>query len=193
MKPVCLSAILLFFGIPIIYAQAEIKINNSDIPEIPKGIVYTKAAPVQNNKALEYISKLLKGDQDRHEVIADSIIVAPHMWAYLRAYDIISRSPTQRVEFTIPSGGKAVRNEGAIVRGETGVYSMLLMLDSLWVGKESYEIRKLNRAELDYYWYICSWDLSEPLYLVNAGGRKFIFDFDDSNNIFFLEDVTDIR
>jgi hypothetical protein len=194
MKYSFLFVILLLAGIASAYAQDTIEIDESDISEIPKGIRYIEAGQEQNKNALNSIVKLLKGDPDRHEKLSNMLILGPHIWTYLDAFDIVtSDSLVQRTLFSFPhKDGTVQQGEGAVVMGEEMIYSLMIILDVLWVNQPSYEIRKLKPDELNYYWFICSWDLSEPLYYVHTGLREFIFDFDDDGDLFFLEDVTDM-
>ena len=90
-------------------------------------------------------------------------------------------------------GGKVYELDAAIVMDETGIKNILLLFMAMWDKSEFINIRKLNQDELVYYWTICGYDLTEPLFVVECTYGKYIFDFTSPGEIFFIDLVSDLE
>jgi hypothetical protein len=55
----------------------------------------------------------------------------------------------------------------------------------------SARIRKLTAKELALIWFYISWDITEPIFVVERRGRSFIADFtDDARSLYWFEEIT---
>jgi hypothetical protein len=184
------KAILLLFVCTKIYSQTIITIDTSDI-NIPEGIRYNKVSDEINNAAIEYFKALINGEELIYENVPKSILMAPNMWNNLKNIEQYTSKPTLPVDFMNPYNGEI--SEGAAIRYEEKTYLFLIVFQSILRLSNTIEIRKLNDNELKYYWYICAWDLGEPIYIIKTDKNKYIIDMDNENKIFFIEDITFLK
>jgi len=168
----------------------EIGIYISDVI-IPEGIVYRKAADDINNQAINYLIELVNGYKIYNNP-PNMIMIGPRMWISLKKREEINGSPTIPVSYLMPWNGEIIEFEGAVVRSQERTRPVIGLFRNLF-NLENIKIRKLNNNELKYYWAICSWDLEEPLFVIEGDNiGKYIFDF-NNNEIFFIEDISDIE
>jgi len=168
----------------------EIVIDVSEVI-IPEGIVYNKAADDINNQAINYLIELVNGYKIYNNP-PDMIMIGPRMWISLKKREEIAGSPTIPVSYIMPWNGEIIELEGAAVRSQERTRYVVGLFKNLF-NLESITIRKLSENELKYFWVICSWDLEEPLFAIEGENiGTFVFDF-NNNEIFFIENITDIR
>jgi hypothetical protein len=56
----------------------------------------------------------------------------------------------------------------------------------------TFAIRKLTKEEMALIWFYIGWDIIEPIYVVELGGRKLVFDFGpDGTYLEWIEDITE--
>jgi hypothetical protein len=121
-----------------------------------------------------------------------SIMIGPRMWISMKNREEIAASPTIPVTYRIPENGEIIELEGAVVRSQERTRCVIGLFKNLF-NIESITIRRLNSNELRYYWALCGWDLEEPIFVIEGQNiGKFIFDFDNDNEIFYIENFTDL-
>lgn len=48
-------------------------------------------------------------------------------------------------------------------------------------------VRKLNDQELDWYWSCISWDIEEPVFVLENAEHRVLIDFAEDGTIFYVE------
>ncbi len=66
------------------------------------------------------------------------------------------------------------------------------LFSKVYAATPSPVIRKLSKDEMALVWFYIGWDLVEPIYVAEVGGRKLVFDFGpDGSYLEWIEDITE--
>ncbi len=135
--------------------------------KIPKGIVYNYCDPKVVEKAKKLITKNLSSDND-YKILQNMLIIGPELWKRFKDNEKIQQIEKGKVEFHVDNlilEGKISQdlNDAKIVWDEF----------KKEVSQE-YTIRKANEEELKYYWSVISFDIDEPLLIVETKEHNYI-------------------
>ena len=191
-KFIIVLAVSILSCFTLLHAEPNITIDLNRI-NIPNEIRYTEASEEVNRIAIDYIQKMI--DQSEEELFSNlpgMIHIGPRWWAELSIYPQFKDTsiPTQ---IMVPMGGSVYQLDAAIITSEINIKNIIIIFMAMWNQSRDITIRKLNQNELAYYWRICSYDLTEPLFVVDCTYGKYIFDFTSPSEIFFIEDITGFR
>lgn len=160
------------------FGQTEDKIS------IPKGVVYRycEKETVENAKLL---IKNSISDGSNDSLLDNLLIVGPVLWSRFKNIDILNKIEGGNTTFHVDKNtltGKMTQD--------------LNDTKKVWaefrkeVNGESYIIRKLNEKELIYYWSIISFDIDEPLLIVETKDHKYILNIlKDHLKLMWLDEV----
>lgn len=134
---------------------------------IPKGVVYKYADAKIIEKAKKLISDNLSENND-YKILQNNLIIGPELWKRFEANENIKKIKGGKVEFHVDNlvlNGKMSQdiNDSKIIWNEF----------KNEVSKE-YIIRKANENELKYYWSVISFDIEEPLLIVETKEHNYI-------------------
>ena len=134
---------------------------------IPKGVVYKYADAKIIEKAKKLISDNLSENND-YKILQNNLIIGPELWKRFEANENIQKIKGGKVEFHVDNlvlNGKMSQdiNDSKIIWNEF----------KNEVSKE-YIIRKANENELKYYWSVISFDIEEPLLIVETKEHNYI-------------------
>lgn len=154
------TALLLLFSINI-FAQKTETIT------VPKGIVYNYCDDKIIEKAKKLITDNLSSDNN-YKILQETLIVGPQLWKRFKDNKNIQQIKKGRVEFHVDNlilEGKMAQdiNESKIIWDE---FKKEVSQD--------YKIRKANENELRYYWSVISFDIDEPLLIVETKEHNYI-------------------
>jgi hypothetical protein len=54
---------------------------------------------------------------------------------------------------------------------------------------ENIKVRKLKPNELSYYWSVISFDIAEPIFIIESESHKYLIDMGEKGNIIWLDEV----
>ena len=134
---------------------------------IPKGVVYKYADAKIIEKAKKLISDNLSENND-YKILQNNLIIGHELWKRFEANENIKKIKGGKVEFHVDNlvlNGKMSQdiNDSKIIWNEF----------KNEVSKE-YIIRKANENELKYYWSVISFDIEEPLLIVETKEHNYI-------------------
>ena len=153
--------LLSIFTITIVSSQ------NIETVTIPKGVVYKYC----DNKIIEKAKKLIRenlSDNPNYKLLQKTLIIGPELWKRFKDNKKIQKIEKGNVDFHVDDlilKGKITQdlNDAKIVWDE--------------FGKEitaDYIIRKANENELKYYWSVISFDIDEPLLIIETKSHNYI-------------------
>ena len=94
--------------------------------------------------------------------------------------------PTLRATLTEGAKSGTPVLAGAIMkRGSTILPA--LVLDQVKTSGFPFSVRVPTQSEVEYYYSLIPYDLSDPILVVEGGGHSFICDFDESSRLFYVE------
>ena len=134
---------------------------------IPKGVVYNYCSPKVLEKAKKLISDNLSDNND-YKIVQNNLIIGPELWKRYKDNEKIQKIANGKVQFHVDNlilDGKMSQdlNDSKIIWDEF----------KNEVAKD-YKIRKANEAELNYYWSVISFDIDEPLLIIETKEHNYI-------------------
>lgn len=157
-----INILLLTLTINVSFAQDSEKIK------IPKGVVYKYSNAKTVEKAKKAIADNLSNSSD-YSLIKENLIIGPILWERYK-----DNKKLQEIE-----EGKVIFHVGKLeLDGKIG--QSLNDSKIIWdefrkeIGQQEYIIRKANENELIYYWSVISFDIEEPLLIVETKDHNYI-------------------
>jgi hypothetical protein len=163
--------------------------------QIPPGIRYRKAPDEINEKAKSILDTFLANKVDGPDPVTLSVgavVCGPLLWEELKSQAGPELQLATRINFFI---GGIIRKEGRrIFTPEQKRAFWQLFIEKIKAG-QTYSIRKAEASELQYYWVTISFDIEEPLLVIDFAKQKVLVQFvvtDDGMNIFWMDIVGDL-
>ena len=173
-----LSLLFLTFYFFSSFGQTDDKIN------IPKGVVYKYCDKEIVEKTKLLINNSIS-DSSNYALLDNILIVGPVLWSRFKEIDLLNK---------IEGGNTTFHVDNNILKGK--MTQDIEDTKKVWaelrkeIKGKSYIIRKLNEKELLYYWSIISFDIDEPLLIVETKEHKYILNIlKDSLKLMWLEEV----
>ena len=187
MIPTKKSLLLAFLSFIIVSAWAQ------DIV-VPAGVKYKKADDKLNTKAQELVTSELQGEAT-YEIFSGSLFIGPRLWSrYVKIQDL-KNIKAGNVTYYIPQfdeKGKAKGTEkatGKLIQTKED-YKLLWRYIRADFKGVNLKCRKLTPIEMSYYWSIISFDIEEPIFVVDNGKYKLLVNFTpEEMKIFWIEEV----
>jgi hypothetical protein len=171
-------AILLCSSFLASHVQAQEKIT------IPKGIVYKYCDPKIVEKAKLLITTNLT-DSTKYDLCDNILIIGPVLWNRFKNIDILNKIEGGNTTFHVDKdelSGKMTQDNADTKKVWTELRKE--------INGEKFIIRKLNEKELQYYWAVISFDIDEPLLVVETSSHKYILNIlKDSLKLMWLDEV----
>lgn len=160
--------IFLFSFISFSFAQKVEKIS------VPKGIVYKYCDVKTLEKAKKLVAQNLS-ETNNYDLLQSNLIIGPLLWKSLKENDKIKKIEKGKVEFHVDDlilEGKMSQdlNDSKIIWNE---FKKEISKD--------YIIRKANELELQYYWSVISFDIDEPLLIIETKNHNYILNILKNN------------
>ncbi|MCL9807031.1 hypothetical protein NAT51_15965 [Flavobacterium amniphilum] len=133
---------------------------------IPKGVVYNYCSPKKIEEAKKLITNNLKGDN--YKILQDNLIVGPVLWSRFKNNPEIQKIEKADVTFVVDKMELAGKMSQSMKDSK-------IIWDQL--KKEitgDFVIRKATQQELQYYWAVISFDIEEPLLIVETKEHNYI-------------------
>jgi hypothetical protein len=160
------------------YAQNEEKIT------IPKGIVYKYCDKKIVDKAKLLITENLS-DSTKYGLCDKLLIVGPVLWNRFKNIEILNKIENGNTTFNVDKKqytGKMTQD----IADTKKVWKELIKE----INGEKFIIRKLTEKELQYYWAVISFDIDEPLFVVETSTHKYILNLLKKNlKLMWLDEV----
>jgi hypothetical protein len=170
--------------------KVEIDKNIYNKIDIPDRVAYKYAENVIMEQAIEMIISFLKQGKNHVEVCDGLVICGAYLTNKLSTNELFSKYEFINFTKNVYIGNrqeviieKAFKKEEAIIAFMNYVRNVITETNVI-------RIRKLNLRELDWYWTIISFDIEEPILIIEAGKRKFLIDFIENKNIFYVDELT---
>lgn len=167
--------LLLLFIINTVTAQVKEKIT------IPNGVIYNYADDKINEKAKKLLTESLTNTTN-DDLFGNNLIIGPTLWKRFKNIESLKSIPDS-VIFHIDD----IEVEGKMSKN-------LKDSKKIWdeVKKEisgNYQIRKANEDELKYYWSTISFDIEEPLFILQTENHYYIINFlKEKLKLFWLDE-----
>lgn len=134
---------------------------------IPKGVVYKYCDPKTLENAKELIANNLSDNSD-YKILNDNLIIGPVLWNTLKDNEKIQKIEGSKVELHVDD----LILEGKV--SQTIADSKIIWDEFKKEVSGEYKIRKATEKELLYYWSVISFDIEEPLLIVETKEHNYI-------------------
>lgn len=134
---------------------------------IPKGVVYKYADAKVIEKAKKLISDNLSASSD-YKLLQNNLIIGPELWKRFKDNEKIQKIEGGAVQFHVDD----IILDGKMSQDITDSKIIWDEFKNEIAG--DYIIRKANEAELIYYWSVISFDIEEPLFIIESKGHNYI-------------------
>jgi hypothetical protein len=161
-----------------VYAQKTEKID------IPDRVVYKYCKPKIFEKAKEIVVKEL-ADQSENLLTEKILFVGPILWTRFSKIDSLSNIEGGNMTLLVDDkqlAGKMTQdnNDSRLVWDQV----------KKEVNTLEYKLRKATYKELDYYWTVISFDIEEPLIILETSEHKYILDIAPSTlKLLWIDEV----
>lgn len=164
---------------------------------VPDGVHYVAASPQVNATAEKNLHAALSGAEYSlagmgAQVEARMLMVGPFLSAELTQQGVLKREGLARIDNRIPLDQETLASMPGVGVRNPAEFKLLDAALGKWLKRGGVPvIRKLKPEEMALIWYWIGWDITEPVFAVEQGGRTLVVDFqDDGRSIFWLEDIT---
>ncbi|MFD1603120.1 hypothetical protein ACFSJW_06530 [Flavobacterium artemisiae] len=141
--------------------------QNKETIAIPKGVVYKYCDPKTLEKAKKLISDNLSNNSD-FKLLKSNLIIGPVLWKTFKDNENIQKIEGGKVQFHVDN----LVLDGKI--SQTIDDSKIIWNEFKKEVSGEYTIRKANEKELQYYWSVISFDIEEPLLIVETKDHNYI-------------------
>lgn len=158
---------------------------------------YRRALEEVNSKARSKLEKVLsaKGTETNAEVLfADSVVCGPLLWERLRSQAGKELQESLQVSFIMSIPRKVTREGRNFSKPIQKQLFWNLFMDGI-KGKSSTLVRRASKPELEYYWSTISFNIEEPLFVVDIGELKVLMCFvvkEGETRLFWMDIVGDL-
>lgn len=151
--------------------------------KIPEGIVYKYSNPKIVEKAKLLIQENLTNNS-KYDLADTNLIIGPILWRRFKEYEKINTIEGGNVEFHVDN----LVLKGKISKSiEDSKIIWDVFRDEI---KSDFKIRKATEFELTYYWTVISFDIEEPLLIVETKEHNYILNLDPKGlKLFWLDEV----
>ncbi|PXY42834.1 hypothetical protein DMB65_02115 [Flavobacterium cheongpyeongense] len=148
-------------------------------------IAYIKAHDSINRKAILNIENSLLVNTNTLNV-SKTLIIGPNFWETIIKNGLNSKLTGINVNFHIPIRRKIIVKQGRAFKNSeehNDIWKFICL------NNQSHKLRKPNKKELNYYWSIISYDIEEPIYVIEFDTSTYIIDLDANGCVFFIEKI----
>ena len=153
--------------------------------QVPKGVTYIPATDQINDAARTLLRERFNAkasDEDVRALFEDTLFCGPGLWERIKGEENISKIKQGRLIMKLPVFKPDGRldhfntMEGKLFQTHEQVlvfWKALIKQSDL----SNLTIRKLNPLELRMFWALISFDISEPVFMLESDKHKFIVQF----------------
>lgn len=151
--------------------------------KIPKGIVYNYCNPKLVEKAKVLIKENLI-DSLNYDLIGDNLIIGPSLWTRLKENNKINDVKGKNVDFYVDE--LILKGKFCQDRKDSKIIWNIIRNEIA----SDFKIRKANEQELIYYWAIISFDIEEPLLILETKDHNYVLNLQPKDlKLFWLDEV----
>jgi hypothetical protein len=186
--------------------QAKYEQLLSQTPDVPEHVVYKKASGEVNRRALDMLSSrpLLAGERAyaSDQVFSDKLICGPGLWPKIKDDPDMKKITKGEVKFKIPTKNGEQELAGKLFQTNDEVAAFWKAFRRAYKSEEA-TVRRPSREELRIYWAMISFDIEEPLFVVETKSASILVQFVSSPSgnaseskelrIFWIDDYKDVH
>jgi hypothetical protein len=172
------------FALFVIVLSSDIYGQKVDSVEVPKGVVYNYCDPLLVRRAELTVRKDLSSNSN-YALIDNILWIGPVLWSRykeVKTLSVIEGGNTTLLVDNKKLSAKLIQN----VTDSKKIWNQLREE----VNTSSYSIRKASYKELQYYWSVISFDVDEPLLIIDGAKHRYILNISPKTmKLLWLDEV----
>jgi hypothetical protein len=136
--------------------------------EVPNGVVYNYCKPKVYEESKEVIRRELTQDGE-YSLVGRIMFVGPVLWGRYQEIESLKNIAGGNTTLMVDDKKLSAKLTQNVDDGKK-VWDALRQE----IGKRDFKLRKATKQELEYYWSVISFDIDEPLVIVETGKEKYI-------------------
>jgi hypothetical protein len=166
-------------------------------PVIPEGVVYKKATAEANRTAIEKLSQAFLGPGGAavgEELCDQTLICGPGLWANLRDDAELKKIETGVTTFRVPAGDQMLVMKGKLLQTNDEVATFWQAFARRYERDPSAIIRRPTAEELNLYWAMIPYDITEPVFVIEGRSYRLFVDLSgDGAKIHWVDDYKNMH
>ncbi|RPI78568.1 MAG: hypothetical protein EHM45_06115 [Desulfobacteraceae bacterium] len=171
---------------------AAIFISAMTAQEIPPGVRYIKASDELNGKALKKLETIFCQNPIKlNTLFGSKVVCGPQPWLTLKKENPLKDMNITPANIFVPkSTGGAQKFEGALFQSKTEITAFCTSMEKyLEADGSAFKIRKPNSIELQIYWAMIPYDITEPIFVADNKNHKLLMHFlEDGETVLWIGD-----
>ena len=160
--------------------------------EIPPGVRYIKASDELNGKALKKLEAIFSQNPIKlNTLFGSKVVCGPQPWLTLKKENPLKNMNITPAKIIVQiSTGGIQEFEGALFQSETEMTAFCTGMEKyLGTDVSAFKIRKPNANELQIYWAMIPYDITEPIFVADNKDHKLLMHFlEDGETILWIGD-----
>jgi len=149
-----------------------------DAPSAPSRVTYR---PLEDSELTAFVQEFLDAGAAGDLSFFDgySVLVGPFLTKELSAKQFFDRHAAIDAASMFKVGGRTVTVDQKLIWSfeEAACLAFFTVIRNEMIEDEEVSLRRANETELDWYWTLISWDIEEPVFVVENEQHSFLFDF----------------
>lgn len=160
----------------------------------PDATWYKRATEEINQRAKSKLERALSAkasDTNTETLFAEGVVCGPLLWEVLRDQAGKELQDALQTNFIMTMPKQMTKEGRTFLKPEQKRSFWNIFMERI-KDNNSVVVRRATKPEIDYYWSTISFNIEEPLYVVDIGNRKVLFNFLIENgepNIFWMDIV----
>ena len=162
--------------------------------DVPNGVRYKKAPEDVNNAAKSSLENALLALNTPSDFFGSAVVTGPMLWKALKPGADKVLLDAKPVILVIP-GKSPIAAEGKTIRTDEERKMFWKRFRTEYPNLKDAKVRKAKADEISYFWATIPFDIQEPFWVIDAGGNRFIANFqvqDGKPRLFWVDLVGDL-
>jgi hypothetical protein len=164
--------------------------------DLPEDISYIEANAKVNIEVKQMLVHAF-GTKSFESVLGDAVICGPALWDNIKEHPALNGTKLTEASFHIPILSGADAGEFQVLKGSLFQTKKEIKMLSEILGalpRKTINVRKINANEASIYWALIPYDIEEPIYVVEHGDLRFLFDMTKSDKkVFWIDELSQYR
>lgn len=160
----------------LLFLCASVYSQKIDSIVIPKGVTYKYCDSATFAKAVQHVQTELS-DSAKSNMVGMMLFVGPNLWS--RYSKLKPLSEIENGNMMIMADNKKLTGKMTQSRDDSQKFWDQIKKEA---NANGYKLRKATPEELRYYWSVISFDIEEPLIIIETKKHNFILNINKNNN-----------
>ena len=158
---------------------------------IPHGVRYKQASSEMNAKARGLIEGCFTNQPYRLDALFGThVICGPKPWAALKTHAAFKGMKITPADIQIPvAGGRMQQLQGALFQTRQEITAFCRAMQAYLKSDDSYAVRRPTEKELQIYWAMIPYDITEPIFVAANKDHAILLHFTDELKVLWIGDL----